>query len=97
MSPVTELEWSMEIRFKPHTEEWLKAQVAEGRFASLEEAVEILVREDQIAQSALEEADLSWAKPHIEEGLNDADAGRTTPAAEVHAELRARFLRLRGS
>ena len=85
----------MNVRLKPHTEEWLKAQVAEGRFSSLEEAIEILVREDQVAQSALEETDLSWAKPYIAQGLADVEAGRTVPADEVHAELCQRFIRPR--
>jgi len=33
----------MNIRLKPDTEEWLKSQVAEGRFESIEEAVELLI------------------------------------------------------
>jgi Arc/MetJ-type ribon-helix-helix transcriptional regulator len=87
----------MNVRLKPHTEEWLKEQVAKGRFASLEDAVEILVREDQAAHADLEEADLAWAQPYIAKGLADVEAGRTVPADEVHAELRARFIRPRGA
>jgi len=84
----------MNIRLEPDTEEWLKAQVAEGRFESIEDAVEALVADDR-AEAALDEEDLSWAKPYIEEGLADLEAGRTIPAEQVYAELRAKFSRSR--
>ncbi len=89
-------EVAMNIRLKPDTEEWLKAQVAEGRFESIEEAVEIYVAEGRLAQAALDNADLSWAKPYIDEGLAALDAGDVVPAEQVYADLRARF-RSRGS
>jgi predicted transcriptional regulator len=83
-------EVAMNIRLKPDTEEWLKAQVAEGRFESIEDAVEALVLDDR-AYAKLDDQDLSWAKPYIERGLADLDAGRVHPAEEVHAEIRALF------
>jgi predicted transcriptional regulator len=82
----------MNIRLKPDTEEWLKAQVAEGRFESIEDAVESLVMDDRL-EAKLADEDLSWAKPYIDEGLADLEAGRVYPAEQVHAELRARFAR----
>ncbi len=81
----------MNIRLKPDTEEWLKAQVAEGHFKSVDDAVEALIAEYQITQAQLDAADLSWAKPYIDEGLADLEAGRVIPAEDVHAELRAMF------
>jgi predicted transcriptional regulator len=78
----------MDIRLKPDTEEWLKAQVAEGRFGSVDEAVEALV-----ADARLDAMDLSWAKPYIDEGLAAIEAGDVIPAEQVHAELRAKFSR----
>ena len=87
----------MDIRLKPETEEWLKAQVAEGHFVSVEDAVESLVIEHQLTQAQLDSADLSWAKPYIDEGLADIEAGRTVPAEQVYAEFRAKFSRSRGS
>ena len=80
----------MNIRLKPDTEEWLKTQVAEGRFESIEDAVEALVLDDRL-QAKLNDEDLSWAKPYIDEGLADLEAGRVRPAEEVFAELRAKF------
>jgi predicted transcriptional regulator len=83
----------MNIRLKPDTEEWLKAQVAEGRFESIEQAVEILLEEGRLNQEALDAEDLSWAKPYIDEGLADLEAGRVYPAEQVYAEIRAMFAR----
>jgi predicted transcriptional regulator len=83
----------MNIRLKPDTEEWLKAQVAEGRFESIEDAVEALVAEHQITQAELDASDLSWAKPYIDEGLAAIEAGDLVPAEEVHRELLARLKR----
>ena len=82
----------MNIRLKPETEEWLKTQVAEGRFESLEDAVEVLVAVDRSEQERLDAMDWSWAKPYIEEGLAAIEAGDVIPAEEVHAEIRAQVL-----
>jgi predicted transcriptional regulator len=78
------------IRLKPDTEQWLKTQVAEGRFESIEDAVEVLVAEDRMTQAELDATDLSWARPYIEEGLAAIEAGEVVPAEEVHRELLAR-------
>jgi predicted transcriptional regulator len=87
----------MNIRLKPDTEEWLRVQVAEGRFESIEQAVEILLEEGRLNQEALDLADLSWTKPYIDEGLADLEAGRVHPAEQVHAEIRAMFARPKGT
>lgn len=81
----------MNIRLKPDTEAWLKSQVEEGHYNSIEEAVEVLVAEERLNQEALDKADLSWAKPYIEEALADLEAGRVYPAEQVHAELLGRL------
>ena len=87
----------MNIRLKPDTEEWLKAQVAEGRFESVEEVLEILVAEERSSQARLDATDLFWAKPYIDEGLADLEAGHVFPAEQVHAEIRALFSRSKSS
>lgn len=81
----------MNIRLKPDTEEWLKAQVAEGRFESVEDAVEMLVVDAKLNQAILDNQDWSWAKSYLEEGLAALEAGDVIPAAEVHNELMARL------
>ena len=81
----------MEISLKPSTEAYLKAQVASGRFASTGDAIEALARGDEIMQADLDAVDLDWAKPYIDNGLADLDAGRVITSEAVHDELRRRF------
>ncbi len=81
----------MDIQLKPATAAYLEAQVAEGRFASIADAIDALAREDEVMQAELDAADLSWAKPYIDKGLADLEAGRVVAAETVHAELRRRF------
>lgn len=81
----------MNIRLKPDAEAYLAAQVASGRFTSLEDAVDALARDDQAARAELDATDLSWAKPFVDKGLADLAEGRTISAVELHAELRGRF------
>ncbi len=66
----------MNIRLKPGTEEWLKAQVAEGAFPVDRRRRGGPRERGRAAQEELDAADLSWAKPHIEEGLADVEAER---------------------
>jgi len=87
----------MNIRLKPDTEEWLKAQVAEGRFESIEDAVEALLEDSRLNQELLDKTDLSGANLYLEEGLAALEAGVVVPAEEVFAELRARKSRAKGS
>lgn len=62
---------------------FLQSQVASGMFASTEEAID-----HAVAFFRAEREDLSWAKPYIEEGLRELDAGTGIPSDEVFAELR---------
>jgi predicted transcriptional regulator len=78
----------VQVRLNPAAEAYLKAQVASGRFSSVEEAIGALTRDDEIAHVELDAADLSWTKPYIDKGMADLDAGRIIPADAVHAELR---------
>jgi hypothetical protein len=54
----------LEIDLKPDAEAYLKAQVASGRFSSVEEAIDALARDDEIAHAEIDAADLSWAEPY---------------------------------
>jgi hypothetical protein len=86
----------LEIDLKPDAEAYLKAQVASGRFSSIEEAIDALARDDEIAHAEIDAADLSWAEPYLAKAIADVEAGSTIPAEEVHAELRDRFRARRG-
>jgi Arc/MetJ-type ribon-helix-helix transcriptional regulator len=65
----------MNIPLPPDQEEWLKAQVARGRFSSLAEAVASAVAGLR-AQDAINDA---WVKPLTDEALAALDRGEGTP------------------
>lgn len=80
----------MNIRLRPETEEWLKAQVAAGRYPSVEEAVEIILVAAKLGQGPVNNnPDLAWAKHYLEDGTA-REAGDAIPAEEVQRELLAR-------
>jgi antitoxin ParD1/3/4 len=74
----------MQIELTKEHEDWLREQVAAGRFASLEEAVAEAI-------DGLRDEDLAWAKPLVEEGLAELDRGESLPAEEVFARVEARL------
>lgn len=78
----------MNVPLLPPQEDWLKAQVAAGRFASLEEAVAAAVARLQ-AEDAIDDG---WVKPLIEEALAALDRGEGTPfrKGEVLRKIKAR-------
>jgi len=78
----------MNIPLPRDQEDWLKAQVAAGRFASLEEAIASAVA----GLRAQEAIDDSWAKPLIDEALEALDRGEGTPwrKGEVLEKIKAR-------
>jgi antitoxin ParD1/3/4 len=65
----------MNVPVPTDQEEWLKAQVAAGRFASLEEAIATAVA----GLRAQEAIDDNWVKPLIDEALDALDRGEGTP------------------
>ena len=57
----------MTITLTAEQEAWLKAHVASGDFASVEEAARQLI-DERIAERAAEEGDdLAWAKPYVDD------------------------------
>ncbi len=65
----------MNIPLPPDQEDWLRAQVAAGRFTSLEDAIASAVA----GLRAQEVIDDAWAKPLIDEALSALDRGEGTP------------------
>jgi antitoxin ParD1/3/4 len=80
---------AMNIPLRPDQEDWLKAQVAGGRFTSLEEAVASAVAGLR-AQEAVDDA---WAQPLIDEALAALDRGEGTPwrKGEALERIKARL------
>ena len=75
----------MIINLPSEQELWLKAQVEEGAYASIDEAVRAMIAEHM----AFVDDDLVWAKPLVDEGLAAADEGRVITAAESTAQMKA--------
>ncbi len=78
----------MNLPLPPAQIAWLEAQVAAGRFASLEEALASAVAQLQ----AQDDIDDSWAKPLIDEALEELDRGEGTPwrKGEALEKIKAR-------
>ena len=84
----------MPITLTPEQEDWCKAHVARGDFASVEEAARQLI-DERIAERELENDDLSWAKPLVDEGLAALDRGDFITLEEHKARNAARLAALR--
>jgi Arc/MetJ-type ribon-helix-helix transcriptional regulator len=74
----------MQIHLAKDDEDWLRAQVAAGRFSSLDEALA-----EAIDSLRAEDEELPWAKSLVDEGLAELDRGEGIPAEEVFARIAA--------
>ncbi|MGO9545573.1 MAG: hypothetical protein ACLPPF_12380 [Rhodomicrobium sp.] len=81
----------MIITLKPDQEAWLNARVANGEYASVEEAVCQLIDERIAECVAGEFDDLAWAKPLVDEALADVALGRVMTLEEHKARTRTRL------
>ena len=79
----------MRVELKPLIVAILQAQVADGHFATIEEALTAAVLgigpDDDVTD------DFTWAKPYIDKGLASLARGEDIPHDEVWADLEARF------
>jgi antitoxin ParD1/3/4 len=73
----------MTVTLTPDQIKWLEAQVAGGRFDSIEEAVRLAVA----GLMAVDADDLAWAKPLVEEARASIERGEGIPAEDVKAQL----------
>jgi antitoxin ParD1/3/4 len=85
----------MPITLTPDQEAWLQSHVAIGAFASVEEAARQLL-DERIAERELEEDDLAWAKPLVDEGLAALERGEFMSLEEHKARNTARLAVLKG-
>jgi antitoxin ParD1/3/4 len=82
----------MIVTLTPEHEAWLRARVAKGDFASLDDAV----REMLDARMVEESDDLAWAKPYVGEARAAVARGETISLEEHKARNRARLARHAG-
>jgi antitoxin ParD1/3/4 len=85
----------MRITLTPEQEAWLQSHVASGAFASIEEAARQLI-DERIAERELEEDDLAWVKPLVDEGLAALERGEFMSLEEHKARNAARLAALKG-
>jgi antitoxin ParD1/3/4 len=84
----------MTITLTPEQETWIKAHVATGDFASIEEAACQAI-DDRIAELALDkDDDMAWAKPYVDEGLAALEGGEVITLEEHRARNAARLAAL---
>jgi antitoxin ParD1/3/4 len=66
-------------------------RVANGDFASVEEATRQLI-DEALAERALDESDdMAWAKPHVDEALAEVERGEVITLEERKARNEARL------
>jgi antitoxin ParD1/3/4 len=85
ISPYTR---AMQISLTSEQQAWIDARVASGVFASAEDAVRQLL-DDRIADLSIEEDDLAWAKPLVDEALAQVDSGEFLTREEHRARTAA--------
>ena len=71
--------------------EWLEAEVAAGHFESIDEALAVAVAELR----ALQEDDLAWAKPYVEEARASVARGDVISGEQFFKNLDAKIESLR--
>ncbi len=83
----------MSINLTRKQETWIKARVATGEFASVEDAARRLI-DDRIAELADDEGgepdDMAWAKPLVDEGIAALERGEFMTLEEHRARNAAR-------
>lgn len=82
----------MTISLTTEQQAWLEAHIADGDFASLDEAVRRLIDARIIDESD----DLAWARGHVAEALAAADRGEVITREAHRARNTARLASIKG-
>lgn len=83
----------MTITLTPDQRAWIEAHVASGDYASVEDAARSLI-DAAILDHALQEDDLAWAKPLVDEALAAVERGEVISWEEFRAGMRANLAEL---
>ena len=70
---------------------WLEAEVAAGHFGSIDEALAVAVAD----LMAIQDDDLAWAKPYVEQARRSAARGDVLSGEEFFKRLEAKLETLR--
>ena len=74
---------SMNISLPLEQQKWLEAEVAAGRFSSIDEALAVAVAD----LKALMEDDLAWAKPYVDQARASVARGDVISGEEFFKHL----------
>jgi antitoxin ParD1/3/4 len=80
----------MTISLTPEQQAWISDRIARGEFTSIEEAARQLI-DERIVERAIEEDDLAWAKPLVDEALAEVERGEVITLEEHRARNAARL------
>jgi antitoxin ParD1/3/4 len=81
----------MNIRLPPDQQAWLEAQVAAGRFNSVDDAVAVAIAD----LMAIGGDDLAWAKPYVDQARAAAAQGEVVSVDEAIADIDAHIAKLK--
>jgi antitoxin ParD1/3/4 len=81
----------MNVTLPSEQQKWLEAEVAAGRFGSIDDALAAAVAE----LMSIDADDLAWAKPYVEQARTAAARGDVIPGEEFFKRLEARLDKLR--
>lgn len=84
----------MTISLTPEQQDWIEAHIRRGEFVSLEDAARQLI-DERIAERAIEEDDLAWARPYVDEARAAVARGDVMSREEHRARNAARLAALK--
>jgi antitoxin ParD1/3/4 len=84
------------VTLTPEQEAWLAARVAKGDFASPEAAALRLLDASMADYAGIEQDDLAWAKPYVDEAIAQVDRGDVLTVEEHDARIDALMAKLTG-
>jgi antitoxin ParD1/3/4 len=85
-APVSDRNSFMAISLTPDQHAWIDARVASGDFASIEAGVRQLL-DERITELSIQEDDLAWAKPYVDEALAEVARGEVMTREEHRSRV----------
>jgi len=82
------------VTLTPEQEAWVATRVAKGDFASAEAAVRRLLDASIADYAWIEEDDLAWAKPYVDEAIAEVERGEVLTLEEHEARIDALMAKL---
>ena len=85
----------MTITLTPAQQAWIDAHVARGDYVSAEEAARSLIDSAIGDRLSIEDDDLAWAKPLVDEALAASERGEVMSLEEHRARNKVRLAAMR--